>query len=140
MIKLALVLAASTVFAAPAMAAPSSMNGKSNSYGNGQAKVCLVTFESGDAAGSLRSDLATRAKYLPLPAALKMMSKDMSDTQQILTYGPNGYDGPEVTAGGSRLDASDLVIANSLTSTSTTQEACAAISDYASSRDMSDEE
>jgi hypothetical protein len=128
MIGTALALAAASLLAAPPAAAQS----RGKAIGKGP-RVCLVTYKA-DAPSNAPASAVSRAQYLPLAIALKLQAKDATDIQQVLTFGPTGYAGPEVHPGGSRLNASQFDIPNSLTPTSSTEEACAVLADYANDR------
>ena len=77
-----LLLAASSIFAAPAAAQP-----QGNAYGQ-EPKVCFITFESAAALASGANTGITKAQYLPLPIAQKFQQRNPTVTA-LYTYGTN---------------------------------------------------
>lgn len=85
---LILALASTSLLAGPAAAQ------RGHAYGH-DPKVCLVTFESEEAAASQADVGVIKAQYLPLSIAMRheLRSDSVSD---IYTYGDDGYTGAGV--------------------------------------------
>lgn len=118
----ALILAASTLLAGPALAEP-----KGNAYGK-DPRVCLVTFESAAAATSGADTGVIKAQYLPLSIAVKLEAKNDA-TSNIFTYGPSGFTGTGVD----NHVAAPSDPALGITANMTTQQVCSILAAYGES-------
>jgi len=126
---LSLALAATSLLATPAVAAQSNGNGNGNgnAFGKGP-RVCLITFNRDTTVGLPAEDVV-KAQFLPLGVALR---KDTT-ASLIVTYGANGATGDGIDI--ARVQYNDPSVSG-ITTSSTTEQACTALAEFAESRSM----